>query len=75
MKLVGLIRYLVLEGCFLLREGAKHSVFFNPAKKLTSNVPRHGDIDSFLARKICDFKNRSPTPKSDFGFKSSKRLV
>ena len=36
-----------------MREGARHSVFLNPILKRTSTVPRHGEIDNFLARKIC----------------------
>jgi hypothetical protein len=36
-----------------LREGARHSVFFNPQAKRISTVPRHNEIHNFLARKIC----------------------
>lgn len=36
-----------------MREGAKHSVFLNPENDFISTVPRHVEIDSFLARKIC----------------------
>ena len=48
-----LIRYLVSQECVLTREGAKHSVFLNPSKHLSSTVPRHNEIDSNLAHKIC----------------------
>jgi len=41
------------NGCELLREGRKHSVFVNRSKKKTSTVPRHGEINDFLAKKIC----------------------
>jgi len=41
------------EGCIFLREGAKHSVFFNPSVKRASTVPRHKEINNFLANKIC----------------------
>jgi hypothetical protein len=41
------------HGCRLLREGAKHSVYFNPTNSQTSAVPRHREINEFLARKIC----------------------
>jgi len=40
------------HGCFLLREGSKHSVFFNPKNNKTTTVPRHKEIDDFLAKKI-----------------------
>jgi len=30
-----------------------HSVFVTPGSRKTSTVPRHRDINDFLARKIC----------------------
>jgi predicted RNA binding protein YcfA (HicA-like mRNA interferase family) len=48
-----LIRHLESHGCQLLREGGKHSVYFNPANNHTSAVPRHRELDDFLVRKIC----------------------
>lgn len=53
MKRKDLIRHLLKEGCIFVREGAKHSVFFNPLLRKTSTVPRHKEIDNFLAKKIC----------------------
>jgi len=53
MKRKDLIRHLLKEGCIFIKEGAKHSVFFNPLLKKTSTVPRHNEIDNFLAKKIC----------------------
>ncbi|MDP3052756.1 MAG: type II toxin-antitoxin system HicA family toxin [bacterium] len=53
MKRKTLISYIVKNGCIFIREGAKHSVFFNPLIKRSSTVPRHNEIDDFLARKIC----------------------
>lgn len=53
MKRKDLIKYLLKEGCIFVREGAKHSVFFNPLLKKTSTIPRHNEIDNFLAKKIC----------------------
>jgi predicted RNA binding protein YcfA (HicA-like mRNA interferase family) len=53
MKRKDLIKYLLKNGCIFIREGAKHSVFFNPLMKKTSTVPRHDEIDNFLAKKIC----------------------
>lgn len=53
MKRNFLISYIVKNGCIFIREGAKHSVFFNPLVKRSSTVPRHNEIDDFLARKIC----------------------
>ncbi|MFQ6049832.1 MAG: type II toxin-antitoxin system HicA family toxin [Candidatus Paceibacterales bacterium] len=53
MKRKDLIRHLLKNGCIFIREGAKHSVFFNPLIKKTSTVPRHKEVDNFLAKKIC----------------------
>lgn len=53
MKRRDLVRHLEAHGCYLLREGGSHSVFVNPATNATSAVPRHTEINEFLARKIC----------------------
>lgn len=53
MKRKDLIRYLIKNGCVFIREGANHSVFFNPLMKRTSTLPCHAEIDNFLAKKIC----------------------
>lgn len=39
--------------CILFREGKKHSVYYNKENNKTSTVPRHREIDDFLATKIC----------------------
>jgi len=53
MKHRNLVSHLRKEGCVLHREGSKHSVFFNPETGHLAAIPRHRDIDIFLARKIC----------------------
>jgi hypothetical protein len=40
-------------GCELLREGWKHTVYYNPSNQKISTVPRHGEINDALAKKIC----------------------
>ncbi len=52
MKRIDLVRHLESQGCRLLREGARHSVYVSPAGKVAT-VPRHREINEFLARKIC----------------------
>ena len=52
MKRRDLIQHLERHGCELLREGAKHSLYFNPANEQTSAVPRHREVNDFLVRKI-----------------------
>ncbi len=53
MKRRDLLRHLVAHGCVLLREGSRHTVYYNPKEGVTSAVPRHGEINDYLARKIC----------------------
>jgi predicted RNA binding protein YcfA (HicA-like mRNA interferase family) len=53
MKRNDFIRHIQQQGCVFLREGAKHSVFFNVKNNRASTVPRHNEINSFLVKKIC----------------------
>ena len=53
MKRIDLIRHLERYGVQLLREGGSHSVYVNRSADKTSTVPRHREINYFLARKIC----------------------
>ena len=53
MKRRELFRHLESHGCYLLREGGNHSVYVNPTNNRASSVPRHREINIFLARKIC----------------------
>jgi mRNA interferase HicA len=48
-----LLEHLRSHACELLREGANHSIWWNPASRRTSTVPRHTEIFDHLARKIC----------------------
>ena len=53
MNRKNLVRHILNNRCILKREGAKHSVFFNPLVEKFSTVPRHNEIDNWLAKKIC----------------------
>ncbi len=53
MKRRQLIRHLEANGCELVREGAKHAIYFQLENRKTSAVPRHSEIADLLARKIC----------------------
>jgi mRNA interferase HicA len=53
MKRRDLLAHLTSNGCGLLREGARHSWWHNPALNRRSAVPRHTEVDNHLARKIC----------------------
>ena len=53
MKRADLIRHLEQQGCVLFREGGNHSIYIHPRTRKSSSVPRHREINEFLARKIC----------------------
>jgi len=53
MKRIDLIRHLEKLGCELFREGGSHTMYINRTVKKTSTIPRHREINDFLARKIC----------------------
>lgn len=53
MKLRDLIRHLQDNGCVLLREGGKYSVYQNPATLVEVPVTRHPEMADHTARKLC----------------------
>lgn len=53
MKRRDLLKHLRKLGCVFVREGNKHSVFFNPLTGRISTIPRHSEINNYLAEKIC----------------------
>lgn len=52
MKRRDLITRLEAAGAVLIRNGAKHDIYHNPATGATQPVPRHREINELLARKI-----------------------
>ena len=61
MKRRDLVRHLERWGCLLLREGGRHTVYFNPRNRKCSTVPRHREVFDFTAKKICkDLEIRLP---------------
>lgn len=54
MKRIDLIRHLEQHGCEFLRQGGNHAVYVNRKARRSSSVPRHRELNDFLARKICD---------------------
>jgi len=53
MKRNKLIKHLENQGCYLLREGSNHSIYYNPLNSKISTIPRHNEIKFFIANKIC----------------------
>ena len=53
MKRRELIEHLERHGCEFLREGGNHTIYVNRSARKSSSIPRHREINEFLARKIC----------------------
>ena len=53
MKRRDLIKHLTKNGCVLVREGGKYSIYQNTEKEKETPVTRHPEIADFAARKIC----------------------
>jgi predicted RNA binding protein YcfA (HicA-like mRNA interferase family) len=53
MKRVDLIRHRERHDAQFLREGGNHSVYVTRKTGKASTVPRHREINEFLAQKIC----------------------
>jgi mRNA interferase HicA len=52
MKRRDLIKKLEKIGCILLRHGGKHDWYHNPETKISQPVPRHKEINEYLANHI-----------------------
>lgn len=59
MKRSELISKLEKSGCRLLRGGARHDIYHQPATGRSEPVPRHREINEILAKKI--LKSLAPT--------------
>jgi predicted RNA binding protein YcfA (HicA-like mRNA interferase family) len=52
MKRRDLLRQLADLGCVLVRHGAKHDWYMNPQTRMSQPVPRHNEINEYLAKSI-----------------------
>ena len=52
MKRKDLIDKIESLGCALIRHGNKHDIYHNPKTGMTQPIPRHREINEFLAKKI-----------------------
>lgn len=52
MKRKELIKHLERYNCYLVREGARHSIYVNKSG-IPVTVPRHPDINDYTAKSIC----------------------
>ena len=53
MKRRDLLRHLERHGCEFWREGAQHTIYIHRRERKSTAIPRHREINEFLARKIC----------------------
>ncbi|HEY4487400.1 MAG TPA: type II toxin-antitoxin system HicA family toxin [Candidatus Paceibacterota bacterium] len=53
MNRAAFIKHLEKNSCFLLREGAKHSIYRNLRTGQQTTVPRHAKLLTTTARSIC----------------------
>lgn len=53
MRRQDLVRHLKKNGCILLREGKKNSIYYNPLTKKQSAVGRHTELSDILCLKVC----------------------
>lgn len=53
MKRKALIRKIEQAGCVMVRHGARHDLYLNPANGKKQPVARHAEIDDRLARHVC----------------------
>jgi mRNA interferase HicA len=61
VKRADIERHLRDHGAEFLREGGKHSIWWNRSNRKTTSIPRHREINDFTARKICrDLELPSP---------------
>jgi len=52
MKRTDLIRQIERAGCTLARHGGKHDWYTNPKTGMSQPVPRHKEVNEFLAKHI-----------------------
>lgn len=53
MKRRDLLRHLFDRGCVFVREGANHTTISSVDGQRFSTIPRHNEVNEFLAKKIC----------------------
>jgi len=62
MKRKALVKHLLQNGCYCVREGSSHSIWKNPENGFIQTVPRHPEVKKFTSRSVCS-KLGIPKPK------------
>jgi len=52
MKRKALIKPITSKGCVFIRHGANHDLYKNPKTGKKQPIPRHDEIDHYLAKHI-----------------------
>lgn len=52
MKRRDLVKKIEKMGCVLIRHGTKHDWYMNPKTKISQPIPRHSEINEYLAKHI-----------------------
>ena len=52
MKRKDFIKKILSEGCVLVRHGSNHDLYKNPSSGKKQPIPRHKEIDEYLAKHI-----------------------
>jgi predicted RNA binding protein YcfA (HicA-like mRNA interferase family) len=63
MKRRELVRKLEEIGCVLVRHGGNHDWYTNPVTKKSQPVPRHNEINEYLAKSIIRKLSNEATTK------------
>ena len=53
MKRHTFLKHLKENGCILVREGARHSLYLNTKNKKISTVARHPELSELMCKIIC----------------------
>ncbi|MCH8287231.1 type II toxin-antitoxin system HicA family toxin [candidate division KSB1 bacterium] len=60
MKRRDLIKKIEKKGCVFLRHGGKHDWYQNSETKISQPIPRHREINDFLAKHILKMLAKKP---------------
>jgi len=52
MKRKDLIKKILSDGCILVRHGSSHDLYKNPSTSKKQPIPRHREVDEYLAKHI-----------------------
>ena len=55
MKRKKLLKEIAKRGAILVRHGAKYDIYENPRANISTQVPRHADINERVAKAIIKF--------------------